>query len=176
VTLAASAGQVVFGTKVMLAGQVTTGAVGEQVQIVHHPYGQPSPVVVATVLTGVNGTFGFEVKPTILTTYQAIWRNTASAGVAVAVAPRVTLGRSARWVTCVYAGRSMRGEKVRVQRRTRFGEWVTIKSVRLGPKSCGRFNLDLPIGVSRLRVALSMNAAGPGYLGGLSREVLWRRR
>jgi plastocyanin len=176
VSLAASMSQVVYGTKVMLTGQINSKAEGQEVQIVHVPHGQPSPILLATVFTGKDGVFSFVVKPTILTTYQARWGSVVSAAAQVEVAPKVTLGRLSRWITCVYAGRSMKGEKVRVQRRTRFGEWVTVRAVQLGPKSCARFRLSLPKGVSRLRVTLSVNRAGPGYLAGLSREVTWRRR
>jgi plastocyanin len=176
VSLAASLTQVVYSTKVMLSGQINSKAEGQQVQIVYQPHGQVSPIVLATVLTGKDGLFGYEVKPTILTTYQARWGSAASASVAVEVAPRVTLGRLSRWITCVYAGRSMQGKKVRVQRQSRFGEWVSIRALELGPKSCARFRLLLPKGVSRLRVKMSVNQAGAGYLAGLSREVSWRRR
>jgi plastocyanin len=176
VSLSSSASQVVHGTRVMLTGQINSKAEGQQVQIVHQPHGQPSPIVLATVLTGKDGVFGFQAKPTILTTYQAMWGSVTSAAATVEVAPKVTLGRLGRWVTCVYAGRSMQGKKVRVQRKTRFGEWVSIKAVVLGPKSCGRFRLSLPKGVSHLRVKMSVNQAGAGYLAGMSREVAWRRR
>ena len=176
VSLGASAAQVVYGTKVMLTGQINSKAEGQQVQIVHQPYCQPSPIVLATVLTGKDGVFGFEVKPTILTTYQARWGSTASSTAQVEVAPKVTLGKAARWVSCVFAGRSMQGQKVRIQRKTRFGEWVSIKALMLGPKSCARFTLALPKGISFLRVKMSINQAGTGYLSGLSREVRWRRR
>jgi plastocyanin len=176
VSLASSLTQVVYSTKVMLTGQINTKVEGQEVQIVHQPYGQPSPIVLATVLTGKDGVFGYVVKPTILTTYQARWATAASATVQVEVAPRITLGRLSRWITCVYAGRSMRGKKVRVQRKTRFDEWASIKALVLGPKSCARFRLALPEGVSQLRVKMSVNQAGAGYLSGVSREVVWRRR
>lgn len=176
VSLGASATQVVYGTKVMLTGQVNSKAAGQQVQIVHQPFGQPSPIVLATVLTGTDGVYGFEVKPTILTTYQARWGNTASATAQIEVAPKVSLGHSNRWVTCVFAGKSMQGQKVKVQRKTRFGEWASIKALKLGPKSCARFTLALPKGISHLRVTMSINQAGSGYLSGMSREVVWRRR
>jgi plastocyanin len=176
VSLAASAPQVVYGTNVMLSGQINTKAEGQQVQIFHQPFGQPSPIVLATLLTGKDGVFGYQVKPTILTTYQARWGTAASSTAQVEVAPRVTLGRLSRWITCTFAGRSMQGKKVRVQRKSRFGEWVSIKALELGPKSCARFRLNLPKGVSHLRVKMSVNQAGSGYLAGVSREVTWRRR
>jgi plastocyanin len=176
VSLATSSSQVVYGTKIVLTGQINSKAEGQEVQIVHTPYGQASPVLLATVFTVKDGVFSYEVKPTILTTYQARWTSVASAAVQVEVAPKVTLGHASRWVSCVFAGRSMKGKKVRVQRRTSFGEWVTIRAVQLGPNSCGRFTLSLPKGVSRLRVTFSVNRAGPGYLAGMSRIVTWRRR
>ena len=176
VSLGASATQVVYGTKVMLTGQINSKAEGQQVQLVHQPYGQPSPIVLATVLTGKDGIYGFEVKPTILTTYQARWGATTSSTAQVEVAPKVSLGKASRWVSCVFAGRSMQGQKVRIQRKTRFDEWVSIKAVTLGPKSCARFTLALPKGISHLRVKMSINQAGTGYLSGMSREVVWRRR
>jgi hypothetical protein len=160
----------------MLTGQINSKAEGQQVQIVHQPFGQPSPLVLATVLTGKDGIYGFEVKPTILTTYQARWGATASGNAQVEVAPKVSLGHASRWVSCVFAGRSMQGQKVKVQRKTRFGEWVSIKAVKLGPRSCAHFTLALPKGLSHLRVTMSINQAGTGYLSGMSREVLWRRR
>jgi plastocyanin len=176
VSLGASATQVVYGSKVTLTGQINSKAEGQQVEIVHQPYGQPSPIVLATVLTGKDGVYGFEVKPTILTTYQARWGATVSSTAQVEVAPKVTLGHASRWVSCVFAGRSMQGQKVKVQRKSRFGEWVSIKAVKLGPKSCARFTLALPKGISHLRVTMSVNQAGTGYLSGMSREVTWRRR
>ena len=174
VSLTASLPQVVYGTKITLNGQINTKASGQQVQILYQPFGQPSPIVLATVVTGTDGVFGFEAKPTILTSYQAKWGNVTSASTSVQVAPRVTLGRSGRWVSCVFAARSMAGKKVLVQRHTRFGDWVSIKAVKLGARSCAHFRLRLPKGVYRLRVKMSINQAGAGYLAGLSREVTWR--
>ncbi|HEV8249546.1 MAG TPA: hypothetical protein VGQ15_06200 [Gaiellaceae bacterium] len=176
VSLAASLTQVIYGTNVMLTGQINSKAEGQQVQIVHQPYGQASPILLATVFTGKDGVYSFQVKPTILTIYQARWGATASGTVQVEVAPKVTLGHARRWVSCVFAGRSMQGQKVRVQRKTKFGEWVSIKAVQLGPRSCAHFTLALPKGISHLRVKMSVNQAGPGYLAGMSREVTWRRR
>ena len=176
VSLTASQSQVVYGTSVMLTGQINSKAQGQAVQIVHTPFGQPSPILLATVFTGQDGVFSFQVKPTILTTYQARWVNAVSTATQVQVAPRLTLGHASRWVTCAFAGRSMKGKKVRVQRKTRFGEWVSIKVLVLGPKSCAHFRLSLPKGVSHLRVKMSVNQAGAGYLAGTSREITWRRR
>ena len=132
VSLGASATQVVYGTNVMLTGQINSKAEGQQVQVFHQPYGQPSQILLATVLTGKDGVFSFQVKPGILTTYQARWGTTASSTAQVEVAPKVSLGHASRWVSCVFAGRSMQGQKVKVQRKNKFGEWVSIKAVKLG--------------------------------------------
>ena len=175
VGLAASAPQITYGTKVTLSGQVNNKRAGEQVQIVHQPYGQPSPIVLATVVTGADGVFGLTVVPKILTTYQALWKTTRSLVVTTAVAPNISFGRLNGFVTRVWAGRSMARKQVQLQRRTSLGQWVTIKRVSLDLSSRARFEAALPVGVSRLRIAMSVNQAGVGYLAGFSREITYRR-
>ena len=174
VGLAASAPQITYGTKVTLSGQVNNKRAGEQVQIVHQPYGQPSPIVLATVVTGADGVFGLTVVPKILTTYQALWKTTRSLVVTTAVAPNISFGRLNGFVTRVWAGRSMARKQVQLQRRTSLGQWVTIKRVSLDLSSRARFEAALPVGVSRLRIAMSVNQAGVGYLAGFSREITYR--
>jgi len=53
---------------------------------------------------------------------------------------------------------------------------VTLKRVRLGGKSSAVFRLRLPKGKSRIRVAMSINQAGAGYLDGYSATITVRRR
>ena len=175
VSLGTSAPQITYGTKVTLSGQVNSGRAGEQVQIVQQPYGQPSPIVLATVVTGDGGTFGLTVAPKILTTYQALWKTAKSLVISTAVAPNISFGRLNGFVTRVWAGRSMARKQVQLQRRTRFGQWVTIRRVSLDLSSRARFGAVLPLGVSRLRIAMSVNQAGVGYLAGFSREITYRR-
>lgn len=175
VTLATSLPQIAYGTKVTLSGQVNSKRAGEQVQIVHQPWGQPSQLVLATVLTGADGTFSFVTQPKILTTYQVLWKTARSLPVATAVAPSISFGRLNGFVTRVYAGRSMARKQVQLQRLSRFGQWVTIKRVTLDLSSRARFTAPLPLGVSRLRIAMSVNQAGAGYLAGFSKEISWRR-
>jgi hypothetical protein len=62
------------------------------------------------------------------------------------------------------------------QRLSRFGQWVTIKKVRLGGRSTAAFKMRLPTGKSRVRVAMSVNQAGAGYLAGYSPTITVRRR
>jgi plastocyanin len=175
VTLATSLPQTAFGAKVTLSGQVNNKRAGEQVQIVHQPWGQPSQLVLATVITGADGTFSFVTQPKILTTYQALWKTAKSLAVTTAVAPSISFGRMNGFVTRVYAGRSMARKQVQLQRLSRFGQWVTIKRVTLDLDSRARFTASLPLGVSRLRIAMSVNQAGAGYLAAFSKEISWRR-
>jgi plastocyanin len=174
-TFATSFPQITFGGAVTLSGQINSKKAGEQVQLTHQPYGQPSPIVLATVITGTDGTFSFVTKPRILTIYQASWKTAQSLAVTTAVAPAISFGRLNGFVTRVYAGRSMARKQVQLQRLSRFGQWVTIKRVPLDLDSRARFRAALPFGVSRLRIAMSVNQAGVGYLGAFSREITFRR-
>ncbi len=128
----------------------------EQVTLTAQPYAQASPIVLATVVTGTGGTFGFVTKPQLLTVYQATWKTAKSLAVTTAVRPVISFGRSSVFVTRVYAGRSMAGKSVQVQRLS-------------------AFRVLLPRGLSPLRIAMSVNQAGVGYLAGFSREITFRR-
>lgn len=176
VVLGVNAPQIGFGTAVTLTGQVNSKKAGEQVALAATPYGQPSPVVLATVVTGTDGTFAYTTKPQLLTSYQAMWKGATSLAATVAVAPVITFGRSNGWVSRVYAGRSMAAKSLQVQTVSEFGQWVTIKRVRLDGRSTARFVLTLSKGVHKLRMAMSVNQAGVGYLGALSKEVRWVQR
>jgi plastocyanin len=175
VTLAISQPQITYGEKVTLAGQVNSKKAGENVQLSYQPYGQASEVVLATVITGADGTFAFNVAPKVLTTYRARWKTASSLVVATAVRPAISFGRLNGFVTRVYAGRSMARKQIQLQRLSAFGQWVTIKRVFLNLDSRARFLAPLPCGANRLRIAMSVNQAGAGYLGAFSREVTYRR-
>lgn len=174
-TLGTSLPQISYGTRVTLSGQVNSKKAGENVQLNYQPYGQPSELMLTTVITGTDGVFSFNVTPKILTTYRATWKTASSLPVQTAVAPSISFGRMNGFVTRVYAGRSMARKQVQLQRFSSFGQWVTIKRVSLDLNSRARFEAALPIGTSRLRIALSVNQAGAGYLGAFSREIVWRR-
>jgi plastocyanin len=173
-TFGVNAPQITYGSAVTLSGQVNSKKAGEQVTLATTPYGQPSPVVLATVITGANGSFAYTTKPQWLTSYQATWKGATSIATTVAVAPVISFGRNNGWITRVYAARSMAAKTVQVQMLSAFGQWVTVKRVRLGSRSAARFTLPLSNGVHRLRIAMSVNQAGTGYLGAISPEVRWR--
>ena len=115
------------------------------------------------------------MTPKILTTYRATWKTASSLPVQTAVAPSISFGRLNGFVTRVYAGRSMARKQVQLQRFSSFGQWVTIKRVSLDLNSRARFQAVLPAGPNRLRIAMSVNQAGAGYLAAFSREIVYRR-
>jgi plastocyanin len=173
-TLATSLPQIAYGTRVTLSGQINSKKAGENVQVNYLPYGQSSEAVLATLVTGADGVFSFNVTPKILTTYRATWKTASSLPVQTAVAPSISFGRLNGFVTRVYAGRSMARKQVQLQRFSRFGQWVTIKRVSLDLNSRARFQAVLPAGPNRLRIAMSVNQAGVGYLAAFSREIVYR--
>jgi hypothetical protein len=65
---------------------------------------------------------------------------------------------------------------VKLQRRTAAGRWVTVKRLRLNRRSAATVRVRLRRRTSRLRVVMSVNQAGPGYLAGISRTIVYRRR
>jgi hypothetical protein len=50
-----------------------------------------------------------------------------------------------------------------------------VKTVRLKRRSARTFRIQLRKGRSKLRVVMSVNQAGPGYLSGISRTIVFRR-
>ena len=175
-TLAVSAPIVTYGTQVTLSGVVSSHKAGESVTIYYQPYPQPNPIQRATVLTSDGGNFSFIVAPQVLTNYQAAWKGAYATPTSVQVAPKVTLGRNNGWIIHAAGGRSFAGRAVQLQRlNTATGQWVTLKKVLLNSKSSARVLVTLPKGLNRLRVTMSVNQAGAGFLGTISPTVTWRQ-
>jgi plastocyanin len=177
VTLAASEPIVTYGGMVILSGRVSSGKADEQVVLYGKPYGQISYVQLATVLSADTGLWSYTVAPEILTSYQAQWKSLKSAEIQTAVMPKLTLKRIGAWfVARVDAARSFKNRTVYVQRRSSLGQWVIVKRVRLGTAKTQRFKLaSLPDGTSRLRLFITVNQAGVGYLASASNVMLVRR-
>jgi hypothetical protein len=133
-------------------------------------------VQVANLLTTTNGVWDLVVKPTLLTTYEAHWKNRVSQKVSLALRPNVlfSVGRRYAFVK-VKCNHSLQRRKVYLQRYTHFGQWVKFRRVLLSPSSSRLFVLKLPHGRNTLRVFMSYNQVGPGYLSGYSRTVVARR-
>jgi hypothetical protein len=176
VTLAARADTVVYGRAVMVSGVVPSGRAGETVTVFAQIFGNGSPQAVGAAVTSGGGAWSFLVRPSILTVYTASWNGLTSGPKTIAVRPRLRFRRigRARFFVRALGARSFRGRWVKFQRRTSAGRWVTVKRVRLRRGSAATFRTRLRRG--RLRVVMSVNQAGPGYLTGFSRTIVYRRR
>jgi plastocyanin len=176
-TLASSAKYVVAGDKLTLTGIVSNHRAGEQVSIFYQPYPAANAIQRAVVLTTTGGAFSFDVAPGILTTYQATWKGAFATPTTVQVQPRLSLGRNGAWIIHAYGGHGLAGRDVQFQRlNTQTGQWVTLKKVQLNRRSAARVEVTLPKGLNQLRLAMSVNAAGAGLLGGFSPVLNWRQK
>lgn len=178
VTLQAGALKVVHGNTVTLSGTVSSFTPGVTVAVLASlGSGSSQFNQVGTALTGANGAWTFLARPKIATTYQASANGGTSSTVIVGVAPAVSLHliSKARFETHLSAGNSLVGRSVQFQRLSN-GHWVTLKRERLNSRSNAIFSASLlPHGTSTIRIALSVNQAGPGLLAGFSRELVYRR-
>ena len=55
------------------------------------------------------------------------------------------------------------------------GQWVTLRKVQLNSHSAARVVQTMPIGISKLRLTMSVNQAGAGFLGTIGPTITWRR-
>ena len=177
VSLVTSSARAVFNGSVTLSGVVSNHAANEKVTISGQSYGEKAFAKLADVTTTAGGAWTYTARPTIRTVYESTWNKHASTQVTVGVRPSVSFRALAgnRFSTKVLAGRSFAGKFVQLQRRSAAGAWVTLKRVRLGSTSAATVKARLPMGNSTLRFAFSMNQAGAGYLGGLSRTIVYHR-
>lgn len=175
-TLTASKSTITYGENVTLSGQTSGQLTSEPVVLTSQPYGKGTQSV-ATTTTAANGTFAYDVTPTIRTSYQARWRTAASGTVAVDVAPRVGFGRvGSRYIVKVTSDLAYGGRYVWVQRKGAYGRsWTNAKRVYLSRASRAAFMLRLPKGLSYLRVYLPTAQAGAGYVQSLSRTISVKR-
>ncbi|HSX21193.1 MAG TPA: cupredoxin domain-containing protein [Gaiellaceae bacterium] len=179
VTLALSLPIVNYGTQVTLSGAISTGAVGQSVEIDAQPYGQASPVQLVIVKTGVGGAYSYPVQPAIYTTYVARWGKVASGSVVVQVAPTMHLlpGENGYMRATISSPVSLWHKHVYLQRLSSLGQWVNIVALDLGSLNGRLFQPTayLPKGVSHIRVFLSVNQAGNGLLAAHSGTQTIRR-
>lgn len=167
--------RVLYGHSTTLSGRLWNGRAGESIVVREWLYGSSSPRTLATVRTGPHGTWSIKVSPRKQTSYQATWGTLhASARMRVGVAPVVSLTRLTghRVLTHVTIGRRMAGRTVKLQRLVAPGVWRTVEQAQLNRSGSAVFAVSLP--ASTLRVALSVNEAGAGYLAGFSRSIRYR--
>ena len=165
VSLGATVPVLVYGAETHLQGAVSNRRAGETVTIWAQPYGQASFVQIAVARTATGGVYDVVVKPSILTTYHAQFRRVNSQPVTVQVRPKITLlpGRRGYLYTKVIAPRSYARHWVYLQRRSRFGQWVSVSRLTLGRYS-GRLFRVRPRVRTTYRIFMTINQAGPGYL------------
>jgi plastocyanin len=179
ISIGASTGIMVAGSQIHVGGAISPAAVGDTVTIFAQPFGQMSFVEIARVQTTTNGVYDFVTSPQILTSYKSTWKGKTSAVISVAVSPRLTLSHVRSWFVAraQAPAKSFGGHWVYVQRLNRFGDWVKIKKVFLNRQGAKRFKLrGLPNGMNRVRILMSTNQAGPGYIFGTSQTLSFRRR
>jgi plastocyanin len=177
-TFAASSQYIVYGDKVTLSGVVSNHKGGESVTIYYQPYPQPNLIERVTLLTAADGSFSFIAAPQIATSYQASWKGAYATPTSIQVQPKLSLGRNNGWIIHAAAGRSFAGRSVQLQRLNAVtGQWVTLRKVMLNSKSSARvlLNPKLPKGLNQLRVTMSVNQAGAGFLGAISPTVRYRQ-
>jgi len=179
-TIGASAPIVVAGQPSTIAGAVSNQKTGENVTIYAQPYGTASPVQIAVVQTVTGGAYSYTVAPTILTSYFAQWKSTKSAPVSVQVKPKLTfLPQGGRfYAKVIVPDHSFAGRFVYLQRRSAFGQWVTVAKLKLGPLSGRLFTIHRRrgTGFDVFRVYITVNQAGAGFLDGSSGTQKLRRR
>ena len=170
-TLQVSADRVLYGNHVTITGRVSNHESGQRVAIVVRPYGETSLVV--TVISRSDGFWTFRPAPTKSTTYQARIDSRMSPALAVGVQPRVTIDElgNGRISARVDGARSFRGNEVALQRLQANGQWETVQKHALGPSSGATFTTTLPS--STVRISMSVNQAGLGYLGTASHSMLY---
>ena len=179
ISIGASTAIMVADSQIHIGGAISPAAVGDTVSIYAQPLGQASFVKLADVQTTTNGVYDFITQPQILTAYKAQWRGKTSAIINVAVSPHLSISHIGSWFVAraKAPAKSFAGRFVYVQRLTRFGDWVKIKKVFLNRQGAKRFKLrGLPNGQNRVRIFMTTNQAGTGYMLGTSGTLSFRRR
>ena len=177
VSLVTSSSRTTYKSSVTLSGVVSNSAANQTVTISGQSYGKTVFTKLADVTTTAGGAWTYTARPTIRTVYQSTWGKHVSTQITVGVRPLVSIRALTgnRFSTKVLAARSFAGKFVQLQRRSAAGQWLTLKRVRLNSMSAATIKASLPVGNSTLRFAFSVNQAGLGYLGGLSRTIVFHR-
>jgi hypothetical protein len=163
--------RILYGRWLTVSGVISSHQGGQQVTIEGQEYGA-GKTTIGTATTASDGSWSFRTKPGIQTSFDARWNGATSRSLTVGVMPLVTfhLITHKRFSTRVVAARSFAGKIVKLQ-RLEGSSWVTLKRVRLGGNSDAIFRTKLHESAT-LRMAFSVNQAGAGYLGGLSRTLV----
>lgn len=180
-TIGASAPIVVAGQPSTLSGTVSNQRPGETVTLFAQPWGAGSPIQLAVLQTQNGGIYSFTATPTILTSYYAQWKTAKTTPVSVQVKPKVSLMPTRRgyfYAQVTVADHSFAGRYVYLQRKSVFGQWVTVGKYKLGPRSGRIFSIKRRhgAGFDVYRVYITVDQAGTGFLDGASGTQKLRRR
>jgi plastocyanin len=177
ITLGANSPIVFYGDQITISGTVSSAKANESVTIMAQPFGS-STQQVATLITGTGGAFVYTTTPSLLTYYSAKWKTASSQAVVVQVRPKLTLNRmtATRLFAKITASHPFEGRTISVQRRSSFGQWVTVQKLKLGPLSGRIFKAPHKKGTFTYRVYMTTNQAGSGYLDTWSNSVKVRYR
>jgi hypothetical protein len=179
VTMNASTVQSVYGKAAMLSGTVSNNQAGVTVSVLAEPFGSTSFSTVGTAQTGTGGVWSLAVHPRIATAYEAGTPDGTSPPITIGVRPAVSLRviTGHRLTTRVVALRSFMGKIVQFQRAVPGNKWVTVARAKLSAKSSAVFSAKhLPAGTSTIRIAMSVNQGGAGYLGAFSRTLSYTKK
>ena len=174
VSLSASSFQVRYGEATHLSGRVSNQRAGVSVGVFARAFNGSGFARIATVTSAAGGRWAYDAKPTIATTYQARTRGRESRMLLVGVRPAVSLVRlgGGKLRVHVMPTQPFVGRFVKFQ-QSQSGTWSTIAKLRLNAKSQAPVPTSLvPLTKSVLRATMSVNQAGPGYLGGFSPPVV----
>ncbi len=177
VSIGASAPTVIYGQQIVLSGVVWNQLDNETVTVYQQPYPQSSFLQLTKVVTTTGGVWSLVVRPIILTSFEAKWKSSTSTPVLISVRPKIGFTHQGRlFFVRATTSSDYKGKTVFVQRLSRFSQWVKIRKLTLGAKGFKQFRMPrLPKGKSYLRVFMSLNQAGGGYLDGFSPVLLIRR-
>lgn len=178
ITLSAASLISVYGHTLTLSGVVAGGSIATKVTVLAEALGQSAFTTVATVTTGSGGSWSYQARPGIETSFEASAEGGTSPPIVVGVRPAVTIRliTGDRLLIRALGASSLAGRKVKLQRLRPLGGWSTIATLRLNTNSGAVVEAtSLPHGTSIVRVAMSDNEAGRGYLAGFSRTLSYHR-
>jgi hypothetical protein len=166
---------VVYGNTFTISGLVPSGKAGQTVQILARPYGAAKYARVGGVTTTANGNWTYTVRPKVSTAYLAVWHGSMTASVTAHVMPRLDLTlRKGLLTVTARAAKSLRGHSVVVQLRRSGKGWRRVRVVVLGRGSRAQVPFSAPRGRSELRLSMSQQQAGAGYIAGYSGVLVYR--
>jgi hypothetical protein len=172
--LLASRTTVVFGREVLLFGRFANGFADQAVVLRAKEFGETKYSTLAVLTTKSGGRWRMSVTPTIQTSYQVSTASERSARLEIHVRPRVSLTRSGGHFVARVVSSATYEDRYLLMQRLDLRGWKRIARIVLSRKP-RRFDVKLPLGVSKVRAYLPRSQAGAGYVAGFSPTVVIRR-